>query len=136
MHDVKKCTSARADGQPCKAKALPGEAVCWAHHPGMAERRREGQRRGGQMKGNLRRAARQWAAAGQVIENDDLPAMLRAAMLDLRIGRIEPAVATALATLAKASVAITVDIDLEKRIEALEADAASRHLSQPFRRVI
>ena len=73
-----------------------------------------------------------WAAAGREIKGEDLPAMLRAAILDVRVGKIEPAVATAIATLAKTSVAITVDIDLERRIEALERESGQ---PSPIRRV-
>jgi len=77
-------------------------------------------RKGGEARSAVRRAARLWAARGEQIEPKDLPAMLRATMIDVRLGTIEPAVATALASLAKASVALHHDLTLEARLAALE----------------
>ncbi len=97
------------------------------------ERHAEGSGDGGRGKSNAARAVKLWTSVGQNISNDDLPAMLKATILDVRVGKIEPAVATAIATLAKASIAITVDIDLEKRIEALEREAGLQ--SSSIRRI-
>ncbi len=58
---------------------------------------------------------------GDQIRQDDLPSILRATILDVRAGKIEPSVASAIATLAKTSVALSHDLELEQRIAALEA---------------
>ena len=71
----------------------------------------------------MRRAARLWASRGQEIEQGDLPAILRATMLDVRTGVIEPAVAQAIASLAKTSVALSANLELEARIVELEQAA-------------
>jgi hypothetical protein len=55
---------------------------------------------------------------------EQLPAMLRALMLSVKAGTVEPAQATAIATLAKTSVSITNEIDLDARIRALEENAS------------
>ena len=44
-------------------------------------------------------------------------------MIEVRAGLIEPAVAGAIATLAKTSVALTHDLELEGRLAALEEAA-------------
>lgn len=119
----RQCTATTKTGDRCKGMALAGESLCFAHSPSVANRRTASRRRGGQAKSNAARAAKVWAAIGREIPDDDLPALLKAAIIDVRAGRIEPNVATSIATLAKAAVAITVDIDLEKRIEALEQTA-------------
>jgi hypothetical protein len=49
--------------------------------------------------------------------------MLRSAMIDTRAGLIEPAVAQAIASLAKTSVALSHDLELERRLEELERAA-------------
>ncbi len=116
-----RCTASRANGQPCRAFALPGEGVCWSHLPGNAEAVKQAQRRGGENRSAARRAAKLWAATGNAVNQDDLPAMLRAAILDVRVGKIEPSVASAIATLAKTSVSLAHDLELEGRIAALEA---------------
>ncbi len=136
MDDVKKCTSSRADGEPCKGDALPGEAFCFAHHPGMQERRRDGQRRGGKNKSNVARAARQWAAIGQQIPDADLPNLLKATILDVRAGRVEPNVATAIAGLAKVAVQLHGDLDIERRLTDLEAATNAPDGRRSLRRVM
>ena len=133
MDDSKTYTSLRADGAPCKGNALPGSSFCFAHDPAYQERRQEGQRLGGRNTSNAARTAKQWAATGQEIDASELPAILRAMIVDVHRGRIKPSVATAIANLAKVSVSITVDVDLKRRIEALE-EATGHHPGQ-LRRV-
>jgi hypothetical protein len=58
---------------------------------------------------------------GDQIRQDDLPSILRATILDVRAGKIEPSVASAIATLAKTSVSLAHDLEHEGRIAALEA---------------
>ncbi len=114
-----RCTGTTRAGDPCRSFAV-ADSLCQAHHPARAEAHREATRKGGEARSAVRRAARLWASRGEQIEPKDLPAMLRAAMVDARVGAIEPAVATALATLAKTSVALSHELDLVARIEALE----------------
>ncbi len=129
----RQCTAPTQAGPRCRADALPGEDLCFTHSPRVKVERADARRRGGQAKSNAARAAKMWAAVGREIPDENLPALLKAAMLDVRAGKIEPAVATALATLAKAAVSITADIDLERRIDALEQEAGLS--SGPIRRV-
>lgn len=129
-----RCTAHRANGEPCQAFALPGGAVCWSHDPGNGQAVKDAQRKGGANRATYRRAAKHWAAAGDVIPQDDLPAFLRAAIIDVREGRLEPAVASAIATLAKTAVQLTAELEMEKRISALEA-AAGMNQGTQLRRV-
>jgi hypothetical protein len=99
----------------------------------MQERRKAGQRRGGKNKSTVARAARTWAAIGRQIPDSDLPALLKATIVDVRAGRVEPAQATAIAALAKAAVSIVADIEFEKRISDLEMEAGLQ--PSPLRRV-
>ncbi len=131
---VNLCTSTRTDGQPCTARALPESAYCFAHDPAVRQRRIEGNRRGGQAKSNAARAARQWAAIGREVPDEDLPAVIKALIFSVRSGAVEPAVATCIAGLAKTALQLHSDIDLERRIEALERDAGYQY-SQGLRKV-
>jgi hypothetical protein len=72
---------------------------------------------------------------GREIEPSDLPAMLRAAIAAVWEGRLEPSQASAIATLAKTSVAITNEIELEERIAALEQAAGIEQTSRSLRRI-
>jgi hypothetical protein len=117
---ARKCSQLKAGGTPCGGNALAGKAYCWSHDPELAEQRAEGARRGGEARSNARRAAKQWAAIGEQLTPADLPAILRACVFSVKSGAMEPAQASAIANLAKTSVSITNEIELEQRIAALE----------------
>jgi hypothetical protein len=109
---------------------LAGKAYCWSHDPELAEQRAEGARRGGEQRSNARRAAKQWATIGEQLSAADLPAILRACMFSVRSGAMGPSQAAAIATLAKASVSLTAELELEQRIAALERAAGmSQHVT-------
>lgn len=129
------CSATKANGQPCQGFALPGESLCYAHHPDHRAAYKEAQRRGGTHRSAYRRAARQWAAAGREIDQADLPALIRATILDVRGGTVEPSVATAIAQLAKTAVALSNDLELTRRIEALEAAAGIAERTGQIRRI-
>lgn len=120
---VNRCNALTNSGKPCKGRPLPGRPYCMSHDPEFADRRAEGQRKGGEARANARRAARQWAAIGEQMTATDLPAILRACMMAVRDGTLEPSQAQAIANLAKTSVSITNEIELEERIAALEQAA-------------
>ncbi len=118
-----KCNAFTKAGRPCKGRLLPGRPYCMSHDPEHADQRAEGQRKGGEARANARRAAKVWTTLGEQMTAEQLPAILRACMFSVKSGAMEPAQATAIANLAKTSVAITNEIELEARIAALEAAA-------------
>jgi hypothetical protein len=119
----RKCSELKTDGTPCNGNALAGKAYCWSHDPELAEQRAAGARRGGEARSNARRAARQWAAIGEQLTSADLPSILKACMFSVKSGTMEPSQAQAIAALAKTSVSITNEIELEQRLEVLERAA-------------
>jgi len=116
------CTGITRAGNPCQAFAV-ADGLCQAHHPDRTDAHREAMRKGGEARSAVRRAARLWASRGEQIEPTDLPAILRATLLDVRSGAVEPGVAQALAALAKASVALSHDLELDERLAVLERAA-------------
>jgi predicted ArsR family transcriptional regulator len=44
------CTATKRNGEPCTLPAVGPDALCWAHDPKNAEKRRRGQSRGGRGK--------------------------------------------------------------------------------------
>lgn len=118
-----KCKATKRDGTPCQSFSVSDAGWCISHDPDRQEANREASRRGGENRSAYRRAARQWAAVGREIDQADLPAMLRAAIVDVWEGRLEPSQASTIATLAKTAVQLTNDLELTKRIEALEEAA-------------
>jgi hypothetical protein len=132
---AKKCPSRTIAGEPCKGNPLPGRPYCLAHDPEAADRRAEGSRKGGEARANAKRAARQWAAIGEQLSPAQLPAMLRACLISVRDGTMEPAQASAIAGLAKTSVQLSHDLELEARIAALEAVIDPQRGAPTIRRI-
>lgn len=118
---VGKCSGITKAGKPCRGVPVYGSQWCMTHHPDLQERQAENRRAGGSARSDARRAAKAWTSIGQEIGNDDLPAILRSCMVAVRDGTMEPGQANAIAALAKASVQIVADIQLEARIAELEA---------------
>lgn len=129
-----KCPSLTTAGKPCKGNPLPGRPYCLAHDPEAADARATGSRKGGEARANAKRAAKQWATIGEQVTPDQLPAILRACLFSVKAGTMEPAQASAIANLAKTSVSITNEIEMEQRLAALEA-AAGMNQGTQLRRV-
>ena len=112
------CKATRKNGQPCQAPA--GEdGYCFGHSPRLAEARRAGSSRGGRHKRTEARATRL------------MPEVLRPVlykllhgMAEVDAGRMDPRVATALASLASATVKVYEVASLEQRLLALEEQSA------------
>lgn len=130
----RQCTATTQAGPRCRADALPGEALCFTHSPTVRAQREESRRRGGRAKSNAARAAKLWVAAGRQIPDDDLPLIVKALIVDVREGRVEPGTATAIANLAKVAVSLHGDLELERRLQALE-EAASANRPSNVRRM-
>lgn len=132
----KQCTATKVNGEPCGAFALPDETMCWSHHPENQDAVKDAQRRGGKNRSAARRAAKVWASAGKQIRPHELPDLLRGCILRVASGQMEPAQASAIASLAKTSLQLSHDLELEARIAALEAAAADTgHADHSLRRV-
>lgn len=130
-----RCKATTQTGEPCKSFAISDRGFCVSHDPAYRGRKHEGSRRGGEARANVRRAAKQWAAIGREIAPDDLPAVLRAAIAAVWDGTLEPAQASAIAGLAKASVQLSHDLELEQRIAALETAAGIQQDTGKIRRI-
>ena len=121
---VEKCTAITLEGKRCTVSPLPNSQWCRHHDPALAQQRAEMRRRGGEARSNARRAVAQWKAAGLEMDTSDLPAILRSCLFSVKAGAMEPGVASAIVALAKASVSISQDVEMEQRITALENAAA------------
>lgn len=130
-----RCTANKVNGEPCGAFALPGECVCWSHSPGNQDAVKAAQRRGGENRSAARRAAKAWASAGRAIRPHELPDLLRGCMLRVATGAMEPSAASAIAGLAKASLQVSHDLELEQRLAALEAIVADPARDPKIRRI-
>lgn len=117
---VSKCSGITKAGKPCRGVPVHGSQWCMTHHPDLQERQADNRRKGGTARSDARRAAKQWAALGKELGDDDLPSILKSCMFAVKAGKMTPGEANAIATLARTSVQVTGDLDLMARVDALE----------------
>lgn len=135
MRQRAKCTAMTQAGEPCRSFAVSDRGLCVSHDPEMQARKAEGNRKGGEARSSARRAAKMWAAAGAQMGLEDLPAVLRSCMFSVKTGTMEPSQATAIAALAKASLSLSQDLELERRIAVLEEAAGVNETPANVRRI-
>lgn len=121
MVNTGKCQGKIRDGGPCSATRQPGKDWCIWHDPDLEEQRREWNRNAGKAKSNKRRARKRIFAAG--LELSEVDAALCRALTEVLDGTIEPAVASAAATISRAIVTTRQAGELEHRLAHLEAAA-------------
>ncbi len=115
------CSGRNRTGQPCGAQVWQDGQCRW-HHPGLEAERGEWRRRGGEQRSNKQRAKRQLPDA--ILTPAELQGFIGLALRGVIAGKIEPGVGNAIATLARAAVAVREAGELEERIERLEEQAA------------
>jgi hypothetical protein len=113
-----KCAGFRKDSKPCQGTPLPGRALCFAHDPAMAERRQQGSVKGGRGKSSKVRAQRQ--LRDSVMAPADVSGLLSISMMKVASGVMEPGTGTALASMAKALMAVQETAQLGDRLAELE----------------
>lgn len=124
MHDDRsKCIATSRSGRPCSAQPAPNSRFCRWHDPSeeATARRREWQRKGGHAKSTTNRLRKQ-IPQGLV----DVEAALYRALTSLEDGTLEPAIANAMAGIARALVAIHEPGSLERRLADLERELGTR----------
>lgn len=109
-----RCEAKRADGQPCRAQALPS-GYCWAHDPRLADKRARARRQGGKNSAKVVRL--RGLMPGRLV-----PAFqaLEKSLTELHDGALDPRVATAMAAVARAMCALAQTGELEERVRLLE----------------
>ncbi len=122
------CPAVRSDGRPCQSTILGPSGYCFSHDPELDQERREARRRGGLSTGRLTRLLRiPPAALAEVYER------LEGAIVEVHEGRLDPARATAMASLVQALCATLELGDARRRLEDLAAglhDSSGRDREQ------
>ncbi len=112
-----RCQAIAKGGQPCSATPRSGRPYCLWHDPQADEARRELSRKGGHARSNASRARKAMKSAA------DVTPVLWTALNDLAAGTLEPARGQAMASVARALVAVHEATEIEERLVALEAAA-------------
>jgi hypothetical protein len=113
------CAGIRRDGQRCTSRVLCDGTHCYVHSPSRDAERAEARRRGGRNRANTARLR-------ALVPPRLLPVYdrLETALTEVHEGTLDPRVATALASLARAMVMVLTAGELESRVRALEEGAA------------
>ena len=120
--EPKRCEATRRDGSPCAGFALPGTSFCFAHDPERQAARAAARRKGG------RNSAKVIRLRG-LIPPRLLPVYetLEAALQEVHDGKLDPRRAVAMASLARAMVAVLTAGELEERLRRLEGASHGEH---------
>ncbi|MDP9473636.1 MAG: hypothetical protein M3Q71_23750 [Chloroflexota bacterium] len=123
-----RCIGTNKDGGPCSAAPAPGRSYCLWHDPERAQERAGWRQQGGKSRSNKARARKQLPAESLTLP--EVQALLSVALKSVLAGRIEPGVANASASVARAIAALVQVGEMEARISALE-EAAERSDRRP-----
>ena len=123
MSHPHRCQAKRADGEPCGGFAIAGSDLCFAHDPGVSERRQDARRRGGV---NAHSAATLPYRRLRLRKPQDVLSLLREAAEAVRCGRLDVRVANCLAYLRQVSLRAMEAGELDERVAALEEAAAKQ----------
>ena len=121
---VNQCLAANRDGNPCSAQPDPGATFCRWHDPNRESEREGWRRKGGANRSNRARARKK--IAEQAMSISDIDSLLCSALTNVAIGELESGIGTSMATIARTVVAIRSTGELERRLEELERQAATR----------
>ncbi len=115
-----KCSAIAKSGSRCSVSVVTGSSFCYLHDPAMAERRREGAKKGGHNRSTKARATAQISEAMSAM---DLAGWLSLLFKNVVDGRVEPRIGTAAATIARVLLEVKTTTELERRLEELEGRA-------------
>lgn len=108
------CQATRADGQPCTVRALES-GWCFAHDPGLHDKRRAAYAQGGRNRATMARVQRMMPATLRPVLD-----RLIAALEEAHDGSLDSRQASAMASLASAIGRLYEVAQLEERLQKLE----------------
>ncbi len=126
------CAGTTRDGKPCQSFTMTGKGYCFSHDPESSEQRRQRDLKGGHGKSTKARIRK--GLGGDALTMIEVGGLLSRAIRKLEAGTIEPGTATAMATVARAFVAIQEVGAIEERLTRLEQSSTSTIVSLNDRR--
>jgi len=121
VHSRQKCANRKRDGKPCKAYACGDDQFCFFHSPGSTRERREAQKAGGTTRGKQNSAIAVREIPDKPLRNSaDICELLSTTINEVRSGRVQPRIATAVGYLANILLGAQEQGPLEDRLSRLE----------------
>ncbi len=114
MIERNRCKSTTSTGNPCKGLALR-DGYCFSHSPSLEEKRDQARSQGG--KNSAKIARLRSLVPPRLIEVYD---KLENALGEVHQGKLNPGQAQAMASIARAMVAVLTAGELEERVRSLE----------------
>lgn len=114
-----RCKSKKANGQPCQAKALPGDTRCFAHSPRAAQARQAGRQKGGESRSKPRAALPGVTDDAPLATVGEVTALLAATINQTRRGEIAVRVANAVGYLSATLIKALEIAEFEKQLAEL-----------------
>lgn len=102
---------------------MPGKSHCFAHDQDLAGQRKQWAKEAGRAKSNATRMKKRLGTGAARLTLREVDALLCLALKGVLAGEIEPGIATAAATVAKAISTIRTACDLDERLAVLEQRA-------------
>lgn len=121
-----KCCAIAKSGSRCATAVVAGSRYCYLHDPAMADRRRDAAVKGGKARSNKARAA---ALVPATMTSQELGGWLSLLFRQTMVGKIEPKVATACATLARTLLVVHETAEIERRLDELEQAFGDRRIA-------
>ncbi len=112
-----RCRATNQAGQPCSAQHWQGGWCRW-HHPDLEAERRAWSVKGGRGKSNKARAAK--GMAGQALSPSELEGYVAVALKGVLARKLEPGTGNAVASLARAAVAVREATALADEVAAIK----------------
>ena len=119
-----RCQAKNAAGNPCSAYVREGDQFCRWHDPERETERKAWSVKGGKNKSNMARLRKLWSE--ERLDPSEVTGLLSAALVATYQGQLEPGVLSAIASGARALVAVHESTETEARLAALEAVADRR----------
>jgi hypothetical protein len=116
-----RCNGTNRAGERCNGKALPGSDYCIAHDPAKVVAITEARRKGGAARSNRARARREMVNAA--LSPGELQGLIAVTLKAVLSESKSPGIGQAVASLARAAVAVREATELEERLTRLEETA-------------
>jgi hypothetical protein len=119
--EPKRCQAINQNGSPCSALHFR-DGWCRWHHPDLKDELREISSRGGKARSNAARAKK--SIAGDLRDMRVVKAALMGALAKVSLGQMEPAQGQAMASIARALVAVSGVADFEDQLAEMRSEIA------------
>jgi hypothetical protein len=116
------CEATRQNGTPCRGDARPGSRWCWAHDPGLKEKRDAARRKGGRERSKAAAVLPQAAPDLPLMTIGDVTAALAATVNQVRKGALDVKAANCVGYLLSVLLRALEGSELQRQLDEVRAE--------------